>query len=154
MGTGSVRGVRRTFMGSPDRPPSVAGNLMIGALGLSIPLAAQPVPNGTSALLVYEANSDLSDRLGSPLVHPRSEPRRVLAVAIALRDIGRQGSRGRPMQSRHVVAWVNLGMLYLAGVIGLVAQKWTVGGLLLAASVVLTFPLIVLERRDKRRGSD
>lgn len=58
------------------------------------------------------------------------------------------------MKSRHVVAWVNLAMLYLAGVIGLVAQKWTVGGLLLAASVVLTFPLIVLERRDKRRGSD
>ncbi len=49
MGTGSVRGVRRTFMGSPDRPPSVAGNLMIGALGLSIPLAAQPVPNGITS---------------------------------------------------------------------------------------------------------
>lgn len=44
MGTGSVRGVRRTFMGSPDRPPSIAGNLMIGALGLSIPLAAQTRP--------------------------------------------------------------------------------------------------------------
>jgi hypothetical protein len=50
VGTGSVRGVRRTFMGLPDRSPSVAGNLMIGALEVSIPLAAQTVPNGTSVL--------------------------------------------------------------------------------------------------------
>ena len=35
------------------------------------------------------------------------------------------------MNSRHVVAWMNLGMLYLAGIVGIAAQKWTVGGLLL-----------------------
>lgn len=56
------------------------------------------------------------------------------------------------MKSRHVIAWVNLGMLYLAGIVGLVAQKWTLGGLLLGASVVLTFPLIALDRWDRKRG--
>ena len=101
-----------------------------------------------------EAKSDLSDRRGSLLLHHVADLDGVLTVAIALRDPAREGSQGRPMNSRHVVAWVNLGMLYLAGIVGLVAQKWTVGGLVLAASVILTFPLIALDRRDRRPGSE
>jgi hypothetical protein len=55
------------------------------------------------------------------------------------------------MASRYLIAKVNLGMLYVAGVVGLVAQKWAVGAVVLGAAVLLTFPLAALDRRDRNR---
>jgi hypothetical protein len=55
------------------------------------------------------------------------------------------------MESRYVMAKVSLGMLYLAGVVGLVAQKWTAGAVVLGAAVLLTFPLAALDRRYRNR---
>ncbi len=58
------------------------------------------------------------------------------------------------MNSRFMIAWLNIICLYFAGIIGVVAQRWKVGGLVLLGALVLTVSLGFLERWDRRKRID
>ena len=50
------------------------------------------------------------------------------------------------MKSPSIIAWLNVGFLVVAGVVGIIAGKWVLGTILLALASLLGVFVVVTER--------